>query len=245
MLLTVAAVAAALMTALATALALMLIHARQQNAALLQENDAFRRRSALLQDAEAEAARIRGEAEARAAAAREAADAEEERRAAASAESLELTGRLTTLREEVASLEEHARLQGVGVYAVHYPEHTPERFRQEEEWLRSLQAMMLREKTAARCEAEPGSPACGAVDSVVVMMLRAFNAECDAALARVDRGNLPVMEARVEKAFETLNRMGSGHQCQLSQRYRDLKIQQLHLTCEYRAALRQSESRTA
>jgi flagellar biosynthesis GTPase FlhF len=64
------------------------------------------------------------------------------------------------------------------------------------------------------------------------LLLRAFNAECDAAIAKVTWTNLATMSQRIRKSFDALNQLGTVMQMQLLAPFRDLKLRELQLTHE-------------
>lgn len=64
------------------------------------------------------------------------------------------------------------------------------------------------------------------------LMLRAFNGECDAAIAKVTWTNVTNMEARVQKAFEALNKLDSTNQISITSQYLRLKLEELYLEFE-------------
>lgn len=72
---------------------------------------------------------------------------------------------------------------------------------------------------------------------------RAFNAECDAIISKVDWKNAKQMEARIKKAFETINKLAANSIfiTELEQEDLDLKLEELYLTHEY--ALKKQEER--
>jgi DNA repair exonuclease SbcCD ATPase subunit len=65
------------------------------------------------------------------------------------------------------------------------------------------------------------------------LMLRAFNGECEAAVARVTWNNATKMEERVRKAFEAINSLGTVVMVSITPEYLALAIQELRLTHEY------------
>ena len=71
----------------------------------------------------------------------------------------------------------------------------------------------------------------------VKLMLRAFNGECDAAIAKVKYNNVQVMEARIRKAHEAICALAAVQQCEITQDYRDLKLEELSLAHEYQEKL--------
>jgi hypothetical protein len=72
------------------------------------------------------------------------------------------------------------------------------------------------------------------------LFLRAFNAESDAAIANVSWNNRTVMETRINKAFDALNKLGTVLQVALTAKYRDARLEELRLVFE-EAELRQKE----
>lgn len=72
-------------------------------------------------------------------------------------------------------------------------------------------------------------------------MLRGFNGECDASIAKVKYNNIGVMEARIRKAWEAINVLVGVQQCQITQAYFDLKLQELYLVHEYQEKLQEEK----
>jgi hypothetical protein len=66
------------------------------------------------------------------------------------------------------------------------------------------------------------------------LMLRAFNGECDAAIAKVRYDNVVTMQQRVEKAYDDVNKLGEVQRVFISRRYIDLRLAELYLVHEHR-----------
>ncbi|WP_437774969.1 DUF4041 domain-containing protein [Sorangium sp. So ce1097] len=154
---------------------------------------------------------------------------------------VELTGLLGEIgrrRAELAVLDETVDLQSFGFYRPRYSFSTSERYQARLEEIRDRQKELLKSKTAAVAHTEwtvNGSVAEGRKQSnqTIKLMLRAFNGECDAAVAKVNYKNVNVMEARITKAWEAINGLASVQQCEISKAYLDLKLQELYLSHEY------------
>lgn len=73
------------------------------------------------------------------------------------------------------------------------------------------------------------------------LMLRAFNGECDAAVARVKWNNIGTMENRVNTAFSAINRLGAANRISIVEDYLKLKIDELHLEFERQEKLYQEK----
>ncbi|HEX2955531.1 MAG TPA: DUF4041 domain-containing protein, partial [Chitinispirillaceae bacterium] len=72
-------------------------------------------------------------------------------------------------------------------------------------------------------------------------MLRAFNGECDAALAKVRWDNAIKMEERIQKSFETINKSGEVNRSHITDEYLILKLNELRLTHEYQEKIKQEK----
>ena len=149
-----------------------------------------------------------------------------------------LTNRRDVLQAEVTLLDEQAMLHSFGVYKPHYVFATSEEYAKRLDEVRDDQKQMVKSKTAAFGAVEwlvNGSKREGQkqINQTLKLLLRAFNGECDAAVAKVRYNNLHVMEARIEKAYEMLNSLTSVQQCQISRSYLTLKLDELHLAFEY------------
>lgn len=64
------------------------------------------------------------------------------------------------------------------------------------------------------------------------LLLRAFNGECDAAVAKVTWNNATKMEERIAKAFDAINQLGGVMQVSIAPKYRELKLEELRLEHE-------------
>ena len=65
------------------------------------------------------------------------------------------------------------------------------------------------------------------------LVLRAFNGECDGAVANVSWNNITKMEERIRKACDAINQLGTVFQVSITQEFLRLKLDELRLTHEY------------
>jgi hypothetical protein len=142
------------------------------------------------------------------------------------------------LREEFNELDEEANLRSFGFYKPRYDFATSDRYQSVLEKLREKQKKMLTNKQAAVCSIEwtvNGSRTEGRkqINQTLKLMLRAFNGESDACIAKVKYNNVQVMEARIRKAWEAINSMAAVQQCKISEAYVNLKLEELLLVHEY------------
>jgi hypothetical protein len=158
--------------------------------------------------------------------------AEHERQAAA------LRAQAAQLQAEVNALNETAHLYEFGLYEPRFDFASSELYAKRLEVTRNNQKAMVKAGTAAVAQAQmtlDGSVQKGQrmLNEHIKLMLRAFNGECDAAVARVRYNNVQVMEQRIEKAYEAVNKLGSSKRCAITRAYLDLKLAELHLAHEY------------
>lgn len=75
------------------------------------------------------------------------------------------------------------------------------------------------------------------INDTLKLILRAFNGECDAAIAKVKYNNVNVMEARINKAYEVLNNLVKVQNCHITIDYYNLKLKELYLVHEHQEKL--------
>jgi hypothetical protein len=145
---------------------------------------------------------------------------------------------IARLREEFNALDEAANLQSFGYYKPRYGFDSSSRYQTTLDYIRERQKEMIKLKTAAVCHIEwtvNGSRTEGRkqINQTLKLILRAFNGESDAAIAKVKYSNLDVMEARIRKAWEMINSMVQVQQCRIAEAYLNFKLEELLLVHEY------------
>jgi Domain of unknown function (DUF4041)/T5orf172 domain len=165
---------------------------------------------------------------------------EQQRRGAMELESLQLN--INRLREELKPLDEEAYLQSFGFYKPRYNFTSSDQYQRALDNIRENQKRMIKDKSAAICRVEwtvSGSRTEGrkATNQTLRLILRAFNGECDAAIAKVKYNNIHVMESRIRKAWEAINGLVGVQQCEIAPTYLDLKLKELYLVHEYQEKL--------
>ncbi len=204
----------------------------------------LRQRFSGLVDLDAEIARKRAAAEEALRTAAAQAASESSKRDQLAADYAKAKALYDSLNNEVHSLEENLEDISFGIYKPHYKFDTPEQYKEKLDDVCDKQKEMVREGKAARFEqawSVGGSLKEGErmQKQYVKLMLRAFNGECDAAVAKVTWSNISKMEERVSKAFEAINSLGSVMTVSISPKYRDLKLAELRLEHELEEEKRQ------
>ena len=150
------------------------------------------------------------------------------------------------LRKEVSLLEENLENISYGLYKPHYDYNTSAEFKQKLEEIINREKQIIKNESATFCPIkwEAGGSKSERIKMTKhysKLMLRAFNGECDAAIAKVRWNNIGTMEARIGKAFEAINKLGSTHQITVAKEYYDLKLQELRLEFELEEKLYQEK----
>ena len=140
-----------------------------------------------------------------------------------------LLRQVDVLRREVKALDEQADFQSFGFYEPKYSFDTSTSYQLELTHIRDSQKRLITAKTAAICETDwtvNGSITEGRklTNQTLKLMLRAFNGECDAAVAKVKYNNVHAMEVRIRKSYEVVNSLGVVRQASLTEPYLDLKL---------------------
>lgn len=156
--------------------------------------------------------------------------------------------KLTRIQADIASVEETAGLHEVGIYKRKFEYDHPDDFKRRMPVLSQQQKAMVKDGLACSCETEwhvEGSATKGKkmVNEQIKLMLRAFNGECDAAIAKVKHGNVDTVEKRINRCFEALNKMGATKQIFINSDFLALKLQELYLTHEHALAKQEEKER--
>lgn len=145
---------------------------------------------------------------------------------------------LAQLKSDVELIEEAKSLQEFGFYRQRYDFESAVAFENRIDRIRAQQKAMLSEKLACICNTEwtvDGSQSEGKkmVNQQIKLMLRAFNGECDAAVAKVRYNNVVSLENRIRRSFEQISKLGETKRIYLSPEFCNLKFEELHLSHEY------------
>ena len=139
---------------------------------------------------------------------------------------------------QIIELDETILLQEFGMYSPVYDFATSDLYKERLTAIRAEQKRMLLDKTAATCSTQwtlNGSIAQGRVmtNQNIKQILRCFNEECDILIDKVKFNNITAFIAKIQKSYDTLNAINSKNAVSISEKYLDLKIQELRLAYEY------------
>jgi hypothetical protein len=154
------------------------------------------------------------------------------------------------LASEVAIFDERLAFAEMGVYEPHFDFDTSEAFKDAIGRVRDRQKVMVSDKTAVVCPIQwtvDGSTAKGKrmTDRNVRLTLRAFNSECDAAIANTRWNNANAMEKRIDNARSQIDKHNASNRIEITNPYFLLKLEELRLTHEYREKVKQEREERA
>lgn len=164
----------------------------------------------------------------------------------AESELINIQSKVNALLQEFKKLDEESNIMSFGFYKPRYSFANSKEYQLRLEIIYGRQKQMIKEKTAAVCQTEwtvNGSRTEGrkSINQTLKLILRAFNGECDAAIAKVKYNNVHVMENRILKAWEAINNLASVQTCHITNNYLNLKLEELYLAHEYEEKLQEEK----
>lgn len=154
------------------------------------------------------------------------------------------------LQHELAVYDERLSFAELGVYEPHFDFNDSETYKERIKAVRERQKAMVSSKEACVCPTNwtvDGSQSKGQtmINRQMRLTLRAFNNECEAAIANTRWNNVVAMENRILKAVKAIDASNSSMKLIINDTYVALKIEELHLTHEYREQLKQERDERA
>ncbi|MGX1309326.1 hypothetical protein AB7M35_004084 [Amorphus suaedae] len=146
---------------------------------------------------------------------------------------------LSNLERRVAIYDERLSFAELGLYEPHFDFGDSEAYKRRIAEGRDRQKAMVAAKTATLCPSDwtvDGSRSKGQtmVNRQMRLTMRAFNNECDAAIANARWNNVVAMEKRILNAAKAIDSSNSSMKLTINEEYVALKLDELHLTHEYR-----------
>nr|WP_279053190.1 DUF4041 domain-containing protein [Acinetobacter tandoii] len=154
------------------------------------------------------------------------------------------------LTRKIAVYDEELELAESGFYKPHFDFGTSEAYKQRIAQIREQQKSMLKAKTAVTCHTEwtvgdSKTEGRKMVSRAIKLTTRAFNNECEAAIANVRWNNIEKMQERISKAADDINKMNESNHVYIDRKYIELKMQELWLAYEYQEKLKEEKEEQA
>lgn len=150
---------------------------------------------------------------------------------------------LRELEKQAAIYDEKLSFAELGVYEPHFEFNDADQYKQEIKRVRDRQKAMVSAKTSTACPTDwqvDGSRAKGQtmINRQTRLTMRAFNNECEAAIANTRWNNVNAMEKRILNAAKQIDKANESMNLRISEQYISLKLDELHATHEYRERLK-------
>ncbi len=147
------------------------------------------------------------------------------------------------LRHKVAIFDEQLSFAEFGVYEPHFEFGDSETYKHSIKAVREEQKARSKKKRAVVCGRQwtlEGSTSKGQtmINRTIRLTLRAFNNECDAAIANVRWNNANAMIRRIENAKTQIDKANASLYIAITDKFLVLKLNELRLTHEYREKLK-------
>lgn len=144
---------------------------------------------------------------------------------------------LIALTEKLALVNDSAEMLDFGIYKPRFDYHDSIAYQEAILRNKEQQKGLIRSNNA--CYTPSGWTVNGSesegkrmTKQYVKLLVRAFNSECDAALAKVRAGNVEQLIKRVENAFESLNKFGQTVGIRITGEYLAVRLEEILLTHE-------------
>lgn len=150
---------------------------------------------------------------------------------------------LRELEQQVAIYDERISFAELGVYEPHFDFGDSDTYKENIKTVRDRQKAKVSSKKAVFCPKDwtvndSRSKGQTMVNRQFRLTMRAFNNECEAAIANTRWNNVVAMEKRILNATKQINNANASMGLKIREKYVSLKLDELHLTHEYRERLK-------
>jgi hypothetical protein len=141
------------------------------------------------------------------------------------------------IARQLAMLQELDDAVSVGLYRPRYDFATSDLFTGQLESVREEMKRAVKEGRAVLSHVAwtvDGSKKAGEkmTKEFIKLVLRAFNGECDACVAKVKWDSIVQMEKRIVAAFEAINKIAASNRCEIAKPFMELRLAELRLVHE-------------
>ena len=151
--------------------------------------------------------------------------------------------KLNSLKSQLKIYQEELTLIEYGFYKKHYDFDISAKFKDALEAVRDKQKKLISSERAVEGDKEwkiNGSDSEGAkmIKRLEKLMLRAFNGDSDSIVSNVSWSNADKMEAKLETAYNAVNKLADSYRITINRHYFKLKLDELRLMFEYQMKLK-------
>ena len=154
-------------------------------------------------------------------------------------EKIKLQNEINVLKKELVLTKDEINYQSFGLYEPRYDFVDSTEYKEKLDAIRKEQKGMIKNKTAAVCNTEwevGGDKRKGRAmtNDNIKQIILTFNTECESIISKVKHNNLENSEKRIKKSFIQLNKLNKRVDVTITNKYKDLKIEELYLAHEYK-----------
>lgn len=158
----------------------------------------------------------------------------------------QLESKINDLEKNLVDISDQAMYEDYGLYKPRYDFSNSSTFKGKLSEVRANQKQMLRDGTAGeifRPMLLDNSQYRGRSmqKKNIKQLVRSFNGECEAAINKVTKNNIEIIEKRINRSFDQLNKLNGPNGVRLTPQYLDSKLDEAHIALEY--ALKKEEER--
>jgi len=149
-----------------------------------------------------------------------------------------INNEIASKKQEIIVLDDEILFESVALYKPKFAFQTSEEYKNKLDRCREKQKELIKNGRAVSANENwtvNNSRAEGKkmVNDMKKLLLRSFNNESDYCVDNVKFNNIEANEKRIEKSFETLNKLGRIMEASISNEYKKLKYEELYLAYEY------------
>lgn len=150
----------------------------------------------------------------------------------------ELNSNIKIKQKEIVELDNTILLQEFGIYTPIFDFASSAEFKTRLEEVRTQQKQMILDWTAttvSKIWTVDGSTEKGRkmTEQNIKLILRCFNDECDVLVAKVKFNNINTYIEKIKRSYNAINRMNTRYCISITEKYLNLKIEELQLAYEY------------
>tara|TARA_R110002124_G_scaffold109723_4_gene263157 strand:+ start:20121 stop:21545 length:1425 start_codon:yes stop_codon:yes gene_type:complete len=141
------------------------------------------------------------------------------------------------LEKDIKLYQNDLEFVELGIYEPIFDLETSEKYKERIKQIVTRQKQLIKGGNACICQTEwvvGNSRKQGEIMTrrYINLTLRAFNGECDALISKVRWNNVKRFEERIKKSFNAINKLGKSNNTYITDKYLNLKLDELHLVYE-------------
>lgn len=160
----------------------------------------------------------------------------------------QLNTKIRSLKQQTTELEEENHLQALGFYKPKYNFDISDDYRNRFDQVTEKRKQMIKNGTAAICRkewsvGEDVRKGKKMINDYLKVIREAFDAVCDAAIDEAKVANINRLQKRIQANFEKLNKSSAILECQITEGYLKLRLEELNVKYELEMKKQEEQER--